>query len=83
MWSTWAPGNGKRVSSSLKSDDVVKVEKREEKHLTCYNCGGKGHAFRQCPSEAFFGTIGRSVFIVEVRPPFCCEWFVEGRYCFG
>ena len=54
---------GKKVSSSLKSEDVgkvVKKVKRDEKPLTCYNCGGKGHTSRQCPSEAFLGTIRRS-----------------------
>ena len=36
---------------------MVKVEKRlrkDEKPLVCYNCGGRGHTSRPCPSEAFF-----------------------------
>jgi len=68
---------GKKVSSSLKSEDIVKVvkkEKREEKPLTCYNCGGKGHTSRQCPCEAFYGTIRRSDYFrggkMPVRPQF-------------
>ena len=66
----------------MKSEDVVKVVKKE-KPLTCYNCGGKGHTSRQCPSEAFFGTIRRSDCFCggkkPVRPQFCCEGFVEGH----
>ena len=49
-------------STSFKGEDVVKVEKRlrkDEKPHVCYNCGGRGHTLRHCPSDAFFcGTSG-------------------------
>ena len=59
-------GGGKKVSSStsLKGEDVVKVEKRlkkDEKPLMCYNCGGRGHTSRQCPSDAFFCETRKSI----------------------
>jgi len=62
--------------SSLKGEDMVKVEKgkREKKSLTCYNCGGQGHTSRQCPSEAYFCGNRKLV-----RQSFCCEGFVEGQ----
>jgi len=38
-------------SSSVKREDVVKVEKRlkEDKPLVCYNCGGTGAYFKAVP----------------------------------
>jgi len=29
-------------------------KKRDDKPLVCYNCCGKGHTSRQCPSEALY-----------------------------
>ena len=92
LWSVGthcSSGGGKKVSSStsLKGEDVVKVEKRpkkDEKPLMCYNCGGRGHTSRQCPSDAFFCETRKSVTYrgrrKPARQPFCCEGLVEGQF---
>ena len=63
---------------------MEKKLKKDEKPLVCYNCGGRGHTSRQCPSESLYcGTRkcgnhhGRRQL---VRQPFHCEGFVEGQF---
>ena len=80
-------GKKESTSTSSKGEDVGKVEKRlkkVEKPLVCYNCGGRGHTSRQCPSESLYcGTRkpgnhhGRRQL---VRQPFHCEDVVEGQF---
>ena len=79
--------SGDKKVSSLKGEDVVNVEKRlkkDEKPLICYNCGGRGHTSRQCPSEAFFCRTRRSVGYRGSRKPvrqlFWCKRLVEGQF---
>ena len=80
--------SGKKESTSTpsKREDVGKEKrlKKNEKPLVCYNCGGRGHTSKKCPSESLYcGTRksgdhrGRRQL---VRQPFHCEGFVEGQF---
>ena len=67
--------------ATSKGEDASKTERkhREEKPLICYNCEGKGHTSRQCPSNAMFCKARTVTECLSDNHPFRCKGMVEGQ----
>ena len=63
-----------------KGEDTSKTVRkhREEKPLICYNCEGKGHTSRQCPSNAMFCKARTVTECLSDNHPLQCKGMVEG-----
>ena len=76
-----ATGVSSKGEDATKGETAVKGErkKREDKPLVCYNCGGRGHTSRQCPSGSFY--CGARSPYKSSKSKFLsrCEGMVEGQ----
>ena len=56
-------------------------KKHDDKPLVCYNCGGKGHTLRRCPSEALYCGAKSNCKSSQSKPLVnTCQGMVDGQF---
>ena len=73
----------KQPAQSMNENTTKGEKKKKEKPLVCYNCGGRGHISRQCPTSALFcGVRGFTRYSAKrkrLSQLFQCKGVVEGQ----